>query len=91
MEAARCFECGGTMQPGTTTWCSSGDTPVIATKVPALVCRQCGAEAFTSEVVGELERLVRERPTPARTILVPVYEFQGERVESQLGAPATHE
>ena len=79
------------MQPGTTTWCSSGETPVMATNVPALVCRQCGAEAFASAVVGELERLIRERPTPARTILVPVYELQGERVETQLGAPTARE
>ena len=66
-----CPLCGGTMQPGTTTYVSAGEAPIMAKNVPAQICVQCGEEAFVLTVARELERLAIERPEPAHAITDP--------------------
>ena len=85
-QGVRCHVCGGTRYPGTTTYASAGETPVLVTNVPALICRQCGAAGFPSQVAAEIERLVTERPVPTRTIAVPVYELAEGRYEAPAAA-----
>ena len=65
----------GHMQPGTTTYVSAGEAPIMAKNVPAQICVQCGEGAFVLAVARELERLAIERPEPAHAITVPVYDL----------------
>lgn len=91
-ETARCYECGGDMHPGTTTYCDTASaTPLMVTNIPALVCGQCGLAAYTMGVAKEIERLATDRPTPTRTITVPVYELAKGRYQAPAGEPSPAE
>jgi YgiT-type zinc finger domain-containing protein len=60
------------------------ETPIVFRDVPATVCDQCGETAMAGAVVDEIERLIEERPCPARTIEVAVYELAGVRAAEQV-------
>ena len=82
-ETERCHVCGGSMLPGATTYCDTARNEVIVFEhVPALICRQCGEEVFSSAVVGEIERIAAERPAPTRVISVDVYDLSGGRLQA---------
>ena len=80
---ARCPVCGrGVLRPEHVTWRDPArDDGVIVHHVPARVCTFCGDQVFAGAVVELLERIADERPCPARTVAVPVYEFASARVE----------
>jgi YgiT-type zinc finger domain-containing protein len=54
-----CPLCGGTKQPGTTTFTVElGFGVVIIRHVPATICAQCGTDWITDDVAVRLEALV---------------------------------
>jgi YgiT-type zinc finger domain-containing protein len=63
-ESNLCPFCRGVKQPGTTTFTAElGFGVVVVRKVPASVCRQCGADWISDKVAGKLESLVKEART----------------------------
>lgn len=76
-DETRCYVCrSGTMRPSTIRYCSlAEETPILFENVPASVCDTCGEATITGVVMGELERLISERPDPTRTITIPVYHL----------------
>jgi HTH-type transcriptional regulator / antitoxin MqsA len=80
-----CPECGGTMVAAAVTYITREGGGVLVENVPALVCRQCGYEAFASAVAEELERLLDERPAPTRWATIPVYELHDGHFEAPAG------
>lgn len=50
-----------------------GGEVVVIDHVPAEVCAACGDVLFTPDTVRHIERLLRERGQPSRT--VPLYEY----------------
>jgi YgiT-type zinc finger domain-containing protein len=54
-----CPLCGGTKQPGTTTFTAElGFGVVVIRRVPATVCVQCGTDWIADDVASQLETLV---------------------------------
>jgi YgiT-type zinc finger domain-containing protein len=54
-----CPLCGGTQQPGTTTFTAElGFGVVVIRHVPATVCAQCGTDWIADDVAERLEFLV---------------------------------
>jgi YgiT-type zinc finger domain-containing protein len=47
----------------------------IVENVPARVCRETGEQFFSPETVEHLQKLIRGRPAPKRTIETPVLEY----------------
>ncbi len=48
---------------------------VIIENVPAQVCVETGEEFFSPEVVRKLQKIIKSRPKPARTIKTSVYNL----------------
>ena len=48
---------------------------VVVDHVPASVCAICGDVLFDPQTVRQIEKLLKTRSTPTRT--VPVYEYGG--------------
>jgi hypothetical protein len=46
---------------------------IVIDHVPADVCTRCGDVLLKPETVEKIERLLRQRPQPAR--MVPLYEY----------------
>ena len=58
---SRCAMCGGTKQPGRTTYTVDlGSGVVVVRNVPAMVCAQCGEEWIDSETAQQLEQMTEE-------------------------------
>ena len=58
---SRCAMCGGTKQPGRTTYTVDlGSGVVVVRNVPAMVCAQCGEEWIDSETARQLEQITEE-------------------------------
>ena len=56
-----CPICGGTKQPGTTTFTAElGFGVVVVRNVPASVCSQCGADWIADKEAERIENLVEE-------------------------------
>jgi len=56
-----CPLCGGTKQPGTTTFTAElGFGVVVVRNVPASVCSQCGADWIGDEIAERIETIVEE-------------------------------
>lgn len=56
-----CPLCGGTKQPGTTTFTAElGFGVVVVRRVPASVCSQCGADWISDKIAARLEEVVAE-------------------------------
>ena len=47
----------------------------VIENVPARVNVETEENHFSPETVERLHRIIREQPTPARTVQTPVYEF----------------
>ena len=47
----------------------------VIENVPARTNIETGENHFSPETVERLHRIIRERPSPTRTIWTPVYEF----------------
>ncbi len=47
----------------------------VIENVPARVNVETGENHFSPDTVERLHRIIRERPSPVRTIHTPVYEF----------------
>jgi hypothetical protein len=60
--------------------------PTIVEDVPAEVCDSCGDEVFSAAVAHELDRLVRERPAPVRTVQTAVYDFAAIGATGEIAA-----
>ncbi len=59
-----CPLCGGTKQPGRTTFTSElGFGVVVIRNVPATVCTQCGADWIADETAATIERLIDDAKT----------------------------
>lgn len=48
---------------------------IIVENVPAWVCEQCGEVFYEPDTVEKLQQLIWSRPTPQRTISVPVLDL----------------
>ena len=56
-----CPLCGGTKQPGTTTFSAElGYGVVVIRHVPATVCSQCGADWIADEIAARIEQAVAD-------------------------------
>lgn len=72
----RCPRCGGSMHLGETDYTyNDGDDIVVIHHVAALICEQCGNAAYEPDAYREVERIIRERPTPAYTVSASVYDL----------------
>lgn len=57
----KCYECGGTMKPGETTFTADfGSGVVVVRNVPATVCSQCGMEWIDDKTAAKIEKIVKE-------------------------------
>jgi YgiT-type zinc finger domain-containing protein len=77
-DAARCPQCGGSMTPGTTSFCfgaRSDEGVALIENIPALVCDQCGHATYTLSVAEEIDRLLDQRPPPTGSVTIPVYKL----------------
>ena len=60
-KAQKCFACGGTMEPGQTTFTADfGSGVVVIRNVPATVCSQCGMEWIDDEITERIEKIVKD-------------------------------
>jgi YgiT-type zinc finger domain-containing protein len=44
-------------------------------KVPARVCQETGEQFFSPGTVDQIQRIIKSRKKPERTVQTPVYEF----------------
>ena len=47
----------------------------IIENVPMGVCVQCGEKVLKPEVAESIDRIIKEKKNPSKTISVPVYSF----------------
>lgn len=74
-EYANCSFCGGSVEERFVDVDYRTKTGlVIIENVPAGVCRQCGEQYYTADVVKAMEKLATEAPI-TKTVTVPVREF----------------
>lgn len=60
-QSNKCVECGGTFEPGETTFTADfGSGVVVIRNVPAMVCTQCGAEWINDKEAARIESIVEE-------------------------------
>jgi YgiT-type zinc finger domain-containing protein len=71
-----CDRCGGELTSGYTEieYKYRGQR-MLFENVPAQVCDQCGEVYLASVVACQIDRALREDTPPARTITVPVFEW----------------
>ena len=48
---------------------------IVIERVPARVCLETGEQLFSADTVERIQRLILNRPRPARVMEVPVFEF----------------
>ena len=75
----KCVFCGGQVEPRkvTFTYDHDGDYFLIE-NVPAEVCVQCGEKTYSPMVTDELVRLARKKLKPAKTVLVPIFDYANQ-------------
>lgn len=52
----------------------------VVENVPAEVCTQCGDQLFSPRTVRALEKILKSKKKPTRTISVPVFDFDKQAV-----------
>ena len=72
----QCVFCNGKVEERlvTFTYEDNGNF-VFVENVPAYVCTRCGENTYSPETTDELLRIVKQRSTPSRNTVVPVYDF----------------
>jgi len=56
-----CYACGGTMEPGKTTFTVDfGDGVVVVRNVPAMICSKCGMEFIDDDIAAKIEEIVND-------------------------------
>jgi len=74
-----CFYCGGVVEervmPREVRW--EGELLIIE-KIPMGVCTQCGEKVLKPEVAKGIDRILKEKRKPTKTIQVPVYEYKSD-------------
>ncbi|MBI4556645.1 MAG: YgiT-type zinc finger protein [Candidatus Hydrogenedentes bacterium] len=74
---ADCYFCGGAVEerrmPREVRW--QGQLLVFE-DVPMGVCTQCSEKVLAPEVAKNIDRVLRQNVRPARTVEVPVYEYE---------------
>ena len=56
----KCFRCKGEMRQGFTAFVAdTEDCCVVVRRVPCLQCEACGETAYSGEVAGNLEKIVK--------------------------------
>ena len=84
--AKQCPVCGGRMLPDRTTHYEQADGRLLVFEnVPATVCDLCGETAVAGVVLDEIERIAREQPTPAHTVVASVYDLAGVAIARPAG------
>lgn len=75
----KCHSCGGKIvaQKVTFGYDHHGDYLLIE-NVPAEFCVQCGEKTYSPGVTDELIRLAKKRLKPAKTVLVPVFDYASQ-------------
>ena len=72
-----CFYCGGVVEerlmPRELRW--EGQLFVFE-NVPMGVCTQCGEKFLVPEVAKSIDRTLKNKKKPAKTIQVPVYQYK---------------
>ncbi|HEY8748909.1 MAG TPA: YgiT-type zinc finger protein [Tepidisphaeraceae bacterium] len=48
---------------------------IVIEHVPARVCLETGEQTFSPETVDRIHAIIRGERPPARTVLIPIYEF----------------
>lgn len=69
-----CSICGGKEIRGETTFTADlGFGVVVVRNVPALICKQCGADWIEDEIAEQLEKTVKEARQHRRQVKVTAY------------------
>ena len=69
-----CALCGGTKEPGTTTFTAElGFGVVVVRNVPATVCSQCGADWIDDEIAAHIETIVQDARKKHRQVEVTAF------------------
>ena len=72
----QCVFCNGKVEERLVTFTYEDDGNfVFIENVPAYVCIRCGENTYSPETTDELLRIVKQRSTPSRKTVVPVYDF----------------
>jgi YgiT-type zinc finger domain-containing protein len=72
----KCPECGGTKQPGTTTFTVDlGFGVIVVRNVPATVCSQCGADWIADNIAERLEAIVNDARKRQRQVEVTAFQM----------------
>lgn len=76
-----CSICGGaTVKTRVTFSQEINGTLEVVENVPAEVCTQCGDQLFDPKTVRTLEKILRSKRKPTKTISVPVFDFEKQPV-----------
>ena len=63
-----CFMCKGTAKEAFSTFTTDmGNCVIVVKQVPSCVCCQCGEVSYSDEVARQLEQIVRNITTSAKT------------------------
>lgn len=66
-----CYACGGTMEPGKTTFTVDfGSGVVVVRNVPAMVCSKCGMEFIDDDNAAKIEAIVDDAKAKHSTVEV---------------------
>lgn len=75
-DKANCVFCGGPLVSQQVTFHYEEEKRHVCVEhVPAQVCKRCGEKIYTPTVTRWLMKIVREKNKPARTIAVPVFDY----------------
>lgn len=73
----KCVFCGGSLHRENVTFVHDyGDRLLLIENVPAEVCEQCGEKTYSPEITDEIIKFARQQFKPARTVEVPVFDYQ---------------
>ena len=72
-----CFYCGGVvverLMPRELRW---GSRLFIFENVPMGVCAQCGEKFLVPKVAKSIDKMLRRKGKPTKTVQVPVYQYK---------------
>lgn len=75
-EYSDCFYCGGKVKeklmPREVRW---KDKLFIFENVPMGVCNQCGEKFLKPDVAKSIDKVLKKKKKPNKTVQVPVYEY----------------